>query len=141
MKEENIYYYSAENNAFYPLVLKPDYEDAGTWPSDAVPISHSWYTQLLEQQANGQVIKPNEYGQPVLTDPPPPSVEDLKRQAENIKVQLLAEAESAILPLERAVRLNMATDEERIRLESWERYSVLVSRVDTTSPEWPDKPE
>ncbi|EQC4124112.1 tail fiber assembly protein, partial [Escherichia coli] len=23
----------------------------------------------------------------------------------------------------------------------WERYSVLVSRVDTANPEWPQKPE
>ncbi|EHC4904226.1 tail fiber assembly protein, partial [Escherichia coli] len=49
--------------------------------------------------------------------------------------------ESVIQPLERAVRLNMATDEERTRLEAWERYSVLVSRVDTANPEWPQKPE
>ncbi|ENI9448273.1 tail fiber assembly protein, partial [Shigella sonnei] len=27
------------------------------------------------------------------------------------------------------------------RLEAWERYSVLVSRVDTANPEWPQKPE
>ena len=54
---------------------------------------------------------------------------------------LLSEAESVIQPLERAVRLNMATDEERTRLEAWERYSVLVSRVDTANPEWPQKPE
>ncbi|ENV0658885.1 tail fiber assembly protein, partial [Klebsiella pneumoniae] len=24
---------------------------------------------------------------------------------------------------------------------AWERYSVLVSRVDTANPEWPQKPE
>ena len=57
------------------------------------------------------------------------------------KARLLADAESVILPLERAVRLNMATDEERTRLEAWERYSVLVNRVDTANPEWPQKPE
>ncbi|STO18287.1 Putative phage tail assembly protein [Escherichia coli] len=33
----------------------------------------------------------------------------------------------------------MATDEERTRLEAWERYSVLVSRADTANPEWPQK--
>ncbi|HCQ4590172.1 TPA: tail fiber assembly protein, partial [Escherichia coli] len=33
------------------------------------------------------------------------------------------------------------TDEERTRLEAWERYSVLVNRVDTANPEWPQKPE
>ncbi|EFK3977986.1 tail fiber assembly protein, partial [Escherichia coli] len=55
--------------------------------------------------------------------------------------RLLADAESVILPLERAVRLNMATDEERSRLEAWERYSVLVSRVDPANPEWPEMPQ
>ncbi|MCV5366214.1 tail fiber assembly protein, partial [Escherichia coli] len=54
---------------------------------------------------------------------------------------LLSEAESVILPLERAVRLNMATGEERSRLDAWERYSVLVSRVDPSNPEWPDMPQ
>ncbi|EDW5028050.1 tail fiber assembly protein, partial [Salmonella enterica subsp. enterica serovar Mbandaka] len=33
------------------------------------------------------------------------------------------------------------TDEDHSRLEAWERYSVLVSRVDTAKPEWPQKPE
>ncbi|MFB4228792.1 tail fiber assembly protein [Escherichia fergusonii] len=61
--------------------------------------------------------------------------------AESKKSQLLAEAENTIQLLERAVRLDMATDEEYTRLKAWERYSVLVSRVDTTNPEWPDKPE
>lgn len=66
--------------------------------------------------------------------------QELQQQAELQKAALLSEAESVIQPLERAVRLNMATDEERSRLEAWERYSVMVSRVDTANPEWPDKP-
>lgn len=61
--------------------------------------------------------------------------------AESKKSQLLAEAENIIQLLKRAVRLGMATDKERTRLEAWERYSVLVSRVDTAKPEWPQKPE
>ncbi|EAZ6333366.1 TPA: tail fiber assembly protein [Escherichia coli] len=69
------------------------------------------------------------------------TADEQQQQAESQKAALLSEAESVIQPLERAVRLNMATDEERARLESWERYSVLVSRVDTANPEWPQKPE
>ncbi|MWS98468.1 tail fiber assembly protein [Escherichia coli] len=64
-----------------------------------------------------------------------------QQQAEVRKSTLLAEAEALIQPLERAVRLNMATDEERSRLEEWERYSVLVSRVDPANPEWPEMPQ
>ena len=64
-----------------------------------------------------------------------------QQQAEVRKSTLLAEAEALIQPLERAVRLNMATDEERSRLEAWDRYSVLVSRVDPANPEWPEIPQ
>ncbi|EEJ3839738.1 tail fiber assembly protein, partial [Salmonella enterica subsp. enterica serovar Apapa] len=47
---------------------------------------------------------------------------------------------TVITPLARAVKLGIATDEERQRLEAWEQYSVLVSRVDTSEPDWPDIP-
>ncbi|EBQ6421845.1 tail fiber assembly protein, partial [Salmonella enterica subsp. enterica serovar Newport] len=66
--------------------------------------------------------------------------EELIAQAEAKKAELLAEAESVIAPLARAVKLNIATDEEIKRLEAWELYSVLVNRVDTSNPDWPDKP-
>ncbi|HAE8104305.1 TPA_asm: tail fiber assembly protein, partial [Salmonella enterica subsp. indica serovar 45:a:e,n,x] len=68
------------------------------------------------------------------------SPEELRQQAEAKKVKLLEEAESVITPLARAVKLGIATDEERQRLEVWEQYSVLVSRVDTSDPDWPEKP-
>ncbi|EBX6950859.1 tail fiber assembly protein, partial [Salmonella enterica subsp. enterica] len=66
--------------------------------------------------------------------------EELVAQAEARKAELLAEAESVIAPLARAVKLNIATDEEIKRLEAWELYSVMVNRVDTASPDWPDVP-
>ncbi|ERA08523.1 tail fiber assembly protein [Escherichia coli] len=69
------------------------------------------------------------------------TADEQQQQAESQKAALLSEAESVIQPLERAVRLNMATDEERARLEAWERYSVLVSRVDPANPEWPEMPQ
>ncbi|ECW0843314.1 tail fiber assembly protein, partial [Salmonella enterica subsp. enterica] len=63
--------------------------------------------------------------------------EELRRQAESKKAKLLEEAENAIKPLERAVKLKTATDEEIKRLEAWELYSVMVNRVDTSNPDWP----
>ncbi|HEB0857143.1 TPA: tail fiber assembly protein [Citrobacter freundii] len=67
--------------------------------------------------------------------------EELKRQAEEKKKALLVDADAAIAPLERAVRLGMATDDEKRRIEAWERFSVLVSRVNTSKPVWPIPPE
>ncbi|ENZ3212087.1 tail fiber assembly protein, partial [Salmonella enterica] len=69
------------------------------------------------------------------------SPEELRKKAEDEKVRRLAEAESAIAPLARAVKLKIATDEEIKRLEAWEFYSVMVNRVDTANPDWPEKPE
>ncbi|ECJ7363921.1 tail fiber assembly protein [Salmonella enterica] len=66
--------------------------------------------------------------------------EELRQQAEVKKLKLLEEAENVIRPLARAVKLKIATDEEIKRLEAWELYSVLVSRVDTASPAWPETP-
>lgn len=68
------------------------------------------------------------------------SPEELRKKAEAEKVRRLAEAESAIAPLARAVKLKIATDEELKRLEAWELYSVMVNRVDTSAPDWPDIP-
>ncbi|WP_210455089.1 tail fiber assembly protein, partial [Pantoea ananatis] len=55
--------------------------------------------------------------------------------------RLLAEAERIIFPLALAVKHDMATEEEKLRLAAWEKYSVLVSRVNPEKPKWPDKPE
>ncbi|HFG9339759.1 TPA: tail fiber assembly protein [Salmonella enterica subsp. enterica serovar Adelaide] len=68
------------------------------------------------------------------------SPEELRQQAESKKAKLIEDAETVITPLVRAVKLGIATDEEQKRLEIWEEYSVLVNRVDTSKPDWPEKP-
>ena len=75
---------------------------------------------------------------------PPVSKEQLIAEAEQQKQSLLAEANSAIAPLQDAVDLGMATDEEKAKLTSWKTYRVLLNRVDTSlAPDidWPVKPE
>ncbi|MBI6183272.1 tail fiber assembly protein [Serratia proteamaculans] len=68
--------------------------------------------------------------------------EEIQSQAGQKNAQLLDEAYTAMKPLELAVKRNMATDEEKAQLEAWERYSVLLSRVDTSASDiaWPDVP-
>ncbi|EON9774816.1 tail fiber assembly protein, partial [Escherichia coli] len=49
-----------------------------------------------------------------------------------------------IAPLQDAVDLEIATEEETSLLEAWKKYRVLLNRVDTsTAPdiEWPVIPE
>ncbi|QXA46816.1 tail fiber assembly protein [Citrobacter pasteurii] len=79
---------------------------------------------------DGIKIKPRQYSQ-----------DELMAQTEKKKTELLSAAAVAIAPLSRALRLGMATDEEISRLEKWERFSVLVSRVSLEKPVWPPKPD
>ncbi len=59
-------------------------------------------------------------------------VEEIRAQL----AQLTLEADSVITQLERAIKYDLATDEEKALLEAWEKYSVQLSRV---KPEdWPD---
>ncbi|MCT9020843.1 tail fiber assembly protein [Proteus mirabilis] len=74
---------------------------------------------------------------------PPISKEQLIAEAEQQKQLLLAEANNAIAPLQDAVDLDMATDEEVAQLTAWKKYRVLLNRIDTSlAPdiEWPEKP-
>ena len=61
--------------------------------------------------------------------------------AEQKRSDLMAEADKAITPLQDAVDLNMATENEVKSLRDWKKYRVLLNRVDTTRPEWPEPPE
>lgn len=71
----------------------------------------------------------------------PLTAEQMKVQAESDKARILAKSNSVIALLERSVKLGMATEREIQLLEEWERYSVMVSRVDTSNPVWPEVPD
>ncbi|ECA4282321.1 tail fiber assembly protein, partial [Salmonella enterica subsp. enterica serovar Stanley] len=45
-----------------------------------------------------------------------------------------------IAPLQDAVDLDIATDDEKAQLDEWKKYRILVNRVDTSNPDWPEKP-
>ncbi|HAI4006066.1 TPA: tail fiber assembly protein [Escherichia coli] len=63
------------------------------------------------------------------------------REAEEKKARLIQEATDNIAILQDAVNLEIATTEENSQLDSWRKYRVLVSRIDTsTAPDivWPE---
>ncbi|EHI6097437.1 tail fiber assembly protein [Salmonella enterica] len=62
------------------------------------------------------------------------------RQAEETKSRLLQMASEKIAPLQDAVDLDEATDKEKASLLAWRKYRVLVNRVDTLNPDWPEQP-
>lgn len=63
--------------------------------------------------------------------------------AKENKEELSINAESKIAMLSRAVKLGIATKEEKERLNQWEAYSVYLSRVETSNAPnivWPALP-
>lgn len=69
---------------------------------------------------------------------------DLVIIARGTQSRLQKEADDVIRYLERAVKHNMATDEEKRRLDAWEKYFILLHRIapeDCPDIDWPEKPE
>ncbi|WP_211130385.1 tail fiber assembly protein [Serratia surfactantfaciens] len=141
----NRYYYSALTNAFYPSSLKLDYENSENgWPDDVVAISDEVYVSLLEGRASGKVIVADENGKPVLSNPPPPTHEELVAISELKRNVLLSEATVKITPLQDAVDIGIAVNDEISMLREWKKYRVLLSRVDVNNVqniEWPEQPK
>ncbi|KYP88514.1 hypothetical protein WB91_17360 [bacteria symbiont BFo1 of Frankliniella occidentalis] len=138
-----MYFYSAKNNAFYPDVLRDEYEQAGSWPDDLVEISDVAYNALFAGQSAGKVITLGDNGRPVLTDPPPPTNEQLVAQANSRIKSLMAQATTAIAPLQDAEDLGIQTNEEAAMLKAWKTYRVLLSRVKPEDEKinWPEMPQ
>ncbi len=138
------YYFSPSRNGFFFLSLKSDYEQSEHgWPTDAVEITERWYQYLIDK-SSGKIIVPNEYGQPVLSDPLPLSQEELIVRAETQKSALMAAASNILAPLQDAVDLGKATDAEKALFTAWREYRVSLMRIDTDSATdivWPEQPD
>ncbi|WP_047287275.1 tail fiber assembly protein [Pseudomonas protegens] len=65
-------------------------------PKDVVEISAERYAELMAGQPQGKVIDWGKDGFPVLTDPPPPSVEDLAAVERAWRDQHLAETDGVV---------------------------------------------
>ena len=138
------YYYSAVDNAFYPFAMQSIYLKAGTWPKQGLQVDESIYQEFaINEPPSGKQRTANNKGLPAWADIPKPTKEQLIAEAEQQKQSLLSETTKAIAPLQDAVDLDIATDEEIVLLKEWKKYRVLLNRVDTsTAPDidWPQKP-
>lgn len=137
------YLYSAKSNAFYPTSMKETYIAAGMWPDDGVPCEEDLFAAFSGLPPEGKVRAAGEDGYPTWVDVPPPTAEDVKRDADYKKSELLAQATVIMAPLQDAVDLGMATEDEESSLLAWKKYRVLVNRVDTANPpiNWPEQPQ
>lgn len=66
---------------------------------------------------------------------------DFEAEAQRKKLELLNQANNVIATLQDAIDLDMATEHEAESLTQWRKYRVLLNRVDTSEPVWPEVPD
>lgn len=143
-KMEANFNFSPSELVFVASAWKKDYITAGSWPQDAKPVTDEIYAKFIAVPPEGKVLSSDDQDNPCWVDKPEPTPEQLIAVAERKKDRLMSEAERVMGPLERAIKLDMATAEEKTRLTEWEKYSVLLNRInpgDAPKIDWPPKPE
>ncbi|WP_334469087.1 tail fiber assembly protein [Arsenophonus sp. PmNCSU2021_1] len=142
---EDQMYFSASELAWYAGSMKMDYINAGSWDYNAKPVPESVYREFaLSEAPLGKMLGASENGDPIWVDIPPRPKKELIAEAEDKKSGLMQGATDAIIPLQDAVDLEMATEDEITQLRNWKLYRLNVYRTDTsTAPEidWPKSPE
>lgn len=118
------------------IVRSISYDVSGLWPEgkNVAEIPDSEKTKLVDVNGgwvfDGENIIPREY-----------TKEEKESLINDEKAYRIAAASKIIAPLQDALDLEMATEEEKARLMSWKKYRVMLSRVNLDEPSWPDTPE
>ncbi|WGL97342.1 tail fiber assembly protein [Arsenophonus sp. aPb] len=144
MKNNDIYYFSAKKLCWLSNSLKDDYVSAGFWDSTAKKVPFKVYQEYaLCAPPEGKMLGANENGDPVWLDIPPKTKSELIAEAENKRIELMQNASEVIAPLQDAIDLKIATEDEEQRLVAWKTYRILLNRVDISAApdiEWPEVP-
>lgn len=94
-------------------------------------------TALAEQPDVNYLYSDGVFTAPVI------EAEDVVFLASSRLAAEMDDANRTIAPLQDAVDISMATDEETARLAEWKKYRVMLSRIDVTAApdiDWPEKP-
>ncbi|HFD7740976.1 TPA: tail fiber assembly protein [Serratia marcescens] len=136
--------YSPSENAFYPEELLENYMFSGSLPDDLIDVSYDVFSEFTSVPPPGKVRVSGINGHPEWGDKSPPTHQELIFSANKNKNELMTLASFYIAPLQDAVDLDIANDNEIEQLTAWKMFRVSVSRVDTTKPldiEWPLPPK
>nr|WP_300306917.1 DUF4376 domain-containing protein [Halomonas sp.] len=73
-----MFYFSARENAFFPFALKGDYDQAGTWPDDAIELREDeLLAYVMGEAPTGYRLGSDGNGRPTWTPIPPIPIEKL----------------------------------------------------------------
>lgn len=140
------YFYSKENNAFYPESLKQDYENGDGWPEDAKEISDELYLALMVGQSSGKMIVSNKSGFPELAE----RTVNWQEVAETKRDSLLLVAKDITSDWRTELSLDLISEEDKSMLVKWMAYIQQVKSLDFDDVinedyfnriKWPQEPD
>lgn len=118
-------FYSKQSGGFYDDSINKNI------PNDSVTISSEYHAELLSKQSEGYEIQANDKGYPVAVELVL-TLEEIKSINESKQQQLLNLANEKITMLQRIVKYNRATDDEKQLLEKLELFTIDVAHIDLT---------
>ncbi|MCO7414059.1 MULTISPECIES: tail fiber assembly protein [Enterobacter cloacae complex] len=139
-----MYVYSKVKNAFYPLSMKQDYIDAGSWPEDGIEVDEAVFVAFQTIPA-GKVRVAGDDGLPAWADIPTPTQEELAKVAEAEKQFRIDQANAYMNSKQwpgKAV-IGRLTGDELAQYNLWLDYLDELEAVDKSKApgiEWPAKP-
>ncbi|KDE35160.1 tail fiber assembly protein [Kosakonia radicincitans] len=146
LRSEEGYDWYQSQALFDPEKIKIEYEKDGVITRFSKDVSMLWPIGKSVAEIASNLVPEglNEKGEWMFDGQQiiPVSV-DYVANAEAYKQSLLKDAAMAIAPIQDAVDLEVAADEEMALLSAWKMYRVMVNRVNTSlAPdiEWPEKP-
>jgi len=137
--------FSPSTKSFYPSEMQADYEAAGTWPTDGVEVSEEIFSACIAARAAGKVITADADGQPVISDAPPPTPEQLTAAATAEKARLTAICNYQISVLTNATDPDVVDNPDpadAALLILWKKYQQALRKVVTSvvPVTWPSLP-
>ncbi|KVN23559.1 tail fiber assembly protein [Burkholderia pyrrocinia] len=108
-----------------------------------IEISNEQWLGMLEAQASGNRLVIDASGQPSILPPLPPTPAQIVAGNTQRRDALLRQAGTALAPLQMAVALGDATDDEKEAARRWVAFTRAVKAVDlaVAEPVWPTEPE
>ncbi|EHQ8968456.1 tail fiber assembly protein [Escherichia coli] len=140
----NKYLYDSKTNAFYPLILKADYERSGTWPESGVEVGDDVFLEFVRINP-GKVRVAGMDGMPAWADAPEPTPEQIIDSATREKQRRIDDANEYMnnkqWPGKAAIgRMNA---EELREYNLWLDYHDALNSIDVSMApaiNWPEPP-
>lgn len=136
------YIFDKKTNAFYPVALQQEYENAGMWPESGVEITEEVFSSF-RNPPEGKMLGSDKKGNPAWVDVPPLTHEQHVAIAESQKQVLIAEASEKTELWRTQLMLGIITDEDKASLKEWMLYVQKVQVTDISPApdiDWPQKP-